>query len=371
MDQRNVELAKNLVNSSVSAKSGDKVLIECRGVDGIELLNCCIKEVYKIGAFPYFNVIPESVERNIQLSVSEEHASNLAKYDSARMDDMDCYIGIRSTSNSTEFSDVSSENMQIYSKNYSSPVHSQRRVPNTRWVVLRYPNASMAQFANTSIESFENYYYDVCLVDYKKMGVAMQPLIDLMNKTDKVRVTGKDTDITFSIKDIPAVACAGELNIPDGEIYTAPVKDSVNGVISYNVPSLYQGFTYENVKLVFENGKIVEATANNSEKINMVFDTDEGARFIGEFAIGVNPFILEPMKDTLFDEKIAGSIHFTPGNCYDTAYNGNKSAIHWDLVMIQREEYGGGEIYFDDVLVRKDGRFVLPELDCLNPENLK
>lgn len=203
------------------------------------------------------------------------------------------------------------------------------------------------------------------------MSKAMEKLVALMNRTDKVRLTAKNTDITFSIKDIPAIKCAGEMNIPDGEVYTAPVKDSINGTISYNTPSLKDGFTYENIKLTFKDGKIIDATANDTEKINSIFDMDEGARYVGEFAIGVNPFILEPMKDTLFDEKIAGSIHFTPGCCYDDAYNGNQSALHWDLVLIQRPEYGGGEIYFDDVLIRKDGLFVLDELKCLNPENLK
>jgi aminopeptidase len=186
-----------------------------------------------------------------------------------------------------------------------------------------------------------------------------------------VRLAAGGSDRTFSIKDIPAIKCAGKMNSPDGEVFTAPVRDSVNGVITYNTPSLYQGYTYENICLHFENGKIVEATANNTEKINKVFDTDAGARYVGEFAIGVNPFILTPMKDILFDEKIMGSIHFTPGRCYDEAPNGNSSAIHWDLVLIQTPEYGGGEIWFDDVLIRKDGRFVLPELEPLNPENLK
>ena len=160
-------------------------------------------------------------------------------------------------------------------------------------------------------------------------------------------------------------------NIPDGEVYTAPVKDSINGTLTYNTPAVFQGFTFENISFRFENGKIVEATANDTERINEVLNTDEGARYIGEFAIGVNPYILKPMKDTLFDEKIMGSFHFTPGNCYEEeAPNGNSSAIHWDLVCIQTPEYGGGEIYFDDVLIRKDGRFVVKELECLNPENL-
>lgn len=260
--------------------------------------------------------------------------------------------------------------MNLYEKLYSTPVHHGIRVPKTRWVVLRYPNESMAQLSGTSTEAFEDFYFQVCNLDYSKMGRAMKSLVELMNRTDQVRVTGEGTDLTFSIKGIPAIACDGQLNIPDGEVYTAPVRDSVQGVITYNAPSLYQGCTFENVRLEFENGKIVKATANHTERLNEIFDTDEGARYIGEFAIGVNPYILKPMKDILFDEKIMGSIHFTPGNCYDDAYNGNSSAIHWDLVMIQREEYGGGEIYFDGRLIRKNGRFVIPELECLNPENL-
>ena len=237
-------------------------------------------------------------------------------------------------------------------------------------MILRYPNSAMAQLSNMSTEAFEDFYYKVCNLDYSKMGTAMENLVAAMEKTDRVRLVAKGTDISFSIKDIPAIPCAGDMNIPDGEVFTAPVRDSINGVISYNTPSLYQGFTYENISFTFEKGKIIKAVANNTEKINQVLDSDEGARYVGEFAIGVNPYVLNPMKDTLFDEKICGSIHFTPGACYDEAPNGNRSVIHWDLVLIQRPEYGGGEMYFDDILVRKDGRFVTPELECLNPENL-
>ena len=144
---------------------------------------------------------------------------------------------------------------------------------------------------------------------------------------------------------------------------------SIFKILSINCQT--PGFTYENIKFEIENGKIVKATANDNEKINHLLDTDAGSRYFGEFAIGVNPYVSTPMKDTLFDEKIDGSFHLTPGACYEDCSNGNHSALHWDLVMIQRPEYGGGEIWFDDVLVRKDGRFVLPELFCLNPENLK
>lgn len=286
-----------------------------------------------------------------------------------QMKGMDAYIAVRASDNTSELSDVPSDKLNLYSK-MLRPVIDER-VDHTKWVIMRYPNNSMAQLSNMSLEAFENFYYDVCTLDYAKMSEAMDPLVDLMNRTDKVRIVSPGTDLTFSIKGIPAIKCAGECNIPDGEVYTAPVKNSVNGVISYNTVSLEQGFTYDNIVFRIEDGKIVEAHSNDDVRINALLDTDEGARYFGEFAIGVNPYVLHPMKDTLFDEKICGSIHFTPGASYEDAPNGNKSAVHWDLVLIQREDYGGGEIWFDDVLIRKDGIFVLPELKGLNPENLK
>ena len=269
-------------------------------------------------------------------------------------------------------SSVKMENNKIYEKFYLDPVHMKERVKNTKWVVMNYPTAAMAQKASMSTDEFEDFYFKVCNLDYSKMSKAMDNLVKLMNKTDKVRIVGKGTDLTFSIKDIPAIKCAGEMNIPDGEVFTAPVKNSVNGVLSYNTPSAYSdGFTYENIRFEFKNGKIVDASCNDTKRINKVLDTDAGARYIGEFAIGVNPYITEPMKDILFDEKIMGSFHFTPGACYDEAPNGNSSQIHWDLVCIQTKKYGGGEIYFDDKLIRKDGVFVIDSLKCLNPNNLK
>lgn len=371
MDSRITQLAERLVTYSCKVKENEKVLIQVFGNDAKDLVRAIVKEVYKAKAFPFVRFVNQQLQREILLGCSEEQLKIMAEVDSLEMSQMDCYIGIRGAENVSELSDVPSEKMTLYEKFYSTPVHHEIRVPKTRWVVLRYPNSAMAQLSNMSTEAFEDFYFQVCNLDYSKMNEAMKSLVEYMNRTDKVRLVAPGTDLTFSIKDIPAIPCAGELNIPDGEVFTAPVKDSVNGVITYNAPSLYQGFTFENVRLEFENGKIVKATANDTERINEVFDTDEGARYVGEFAIGVNPFILHPMKDILFDEKIMGSIHFTPGNCYDEAPNGNESAVHWDLVLIQTPEYGGGEIYFDDVLVRKDGLFVVPELECLNPENLK
>ena len=370
VDPRVKKLARNLIHYSCDLQKGEKVLIEAVGLE-TPLVKELIREAYKAGAVPLVTIKDSELNRALLMKCTVEQLEMMARYEAARMSDVDAYIGIRASSNNSELSDVPTEKMNLYMKYVWEKVHGQIRVPKTKWVVLRYPNPSMAQLAGMSTEAFTDHYFNVCNLDYSKMSRAMDPLVELMNKTDRVRIVGKGTDLFFSIAGLKAIKCDGKLNIPDGEIYTAPVKDSVNGVIAFNTPSQYHGFTFRDVKLEFSKGKIVKAEANDPERINRILDTDEGARYVGEFAIGVNPYITRAMNDTLFDEKIAGSFHFTPGSCYENCDNGNKSAVHWDLVCIQTPEYGGGEIYFDDILVRKDGLFVLPELEALNPENLK
>lgn len=369
MDNRIKKLADVLVHYSCNIQKGERVLISYDGETAKPLVKQIIKEVYACGGYPYTEIKDSSITREILLGCNEEQLEFMNECQLHQMKGMQAYIGVRAADNASELADVPSSQQSLYNR-VLRPVLRQR-VDHSKWVVLRYPNSSMAQLANTSLENFENFFFDVCTLDYGKMDKAMDALKDLMDRTDKVRLVGPGTDLTFSIKGIGSVKCSGERNIPDGEIYSAPVKDSMNGIISYNTPSEEEGFTFENIVFEVKDGKIVKATANNTERINQLLDTDEGARYFGEFAIGVNPYILHPMKDTLFDEKIAGSFHLTPGCAYEDANNGNVSAVHWDLVMIQRPEYGGGEMYFDDVLVRKDGLFVLPELEILNPENLK
>lgn len=369
LDKRITALAENLVHYSIKAGKGDKVLVEAFDIDS-PLVTEIIKEVRSVGAYAFVEMYDGKVQRQLLMNADEEYCKLLTKYNRVRMEDMDCYIGIRGAYNSFESSDVPAEIMDMYSRLYSHPIHHELRVCKTRWVVLRYPNESMSQLAGMSTEKFEDFYFNVCNLDYSKMEKAMTPLVELMNKTDKVRIVAKDTDLTFSIKGIGAIKCSGYCNIPDGEVYSAPVKNSVNGVITYNAPSIENSIKFENVRLEFKDGKIIKATSNYTDACNKIFDTDEGARYVGEFAIGVNPYVTQPMGDILFDEKISGSIHFTPGCSYDDADNGNRSAVHWDLVLIQTPEYGGGQIYFDDVLIRDNGRFVLKELEGLNPENL-
>ena len=369
-DPRIQKLAANLVGYSVNVQPGENVLVEMIGSER-DLIKAVVEEVGKAGGRAFVQLTDRTVLRSMLKYATREGLEAWAEIDLNRMKQMDCYIGIRAGENVNDLADVPEENMKLYNSLYSHPVHSEQRVKHTKWVVLRYPNASMAQLANTTTEAFEDFYFEVCNLDYAKMDKAQDALADLMRRTDKVRIAGPGTDLTFSIKGIGAEKCSGQKNIPDGEVYSAPVRDSVNGTISYNAATLYNGVTFENVKFTFENGKIIEASSNDTVRLNEILDSDDGARHIGEFAIGFNPYILHPMKDILFDEKIAGSLHFTPGQAYDVTDNGNRSSIHWDLVLIQRPEYGGGEIYFDDVLIRKDGIFVVKELEGLNPENLK
>lgn len=357
-DKRNERLATQLVDYSLAIQPGETLYLEVKGKETLELGKQVLRIATLRGAAVFWYYSDESLLRHWIANASESQMSRQADLHLHLMQKADCYIGLRGSDNPFDLADLPAARMEQHNKLFYKPVHLEERVKRTRWVVLRYPNNAMAQLAQTSTEAFEDFYFDVCCADYAKMSKAQDKLFAMMTAADKVQIKSPGTDLTFSLKGINCVKCDGKRNIPDGEVYTAPVRDSINGTIRYNTPSLYQGVVYNDITFTFENGKIVKASADaNQDKLEKILNTDEGARYIGEFAIGVNPFILHPMKDTLFDEKIAGSFHFTPGQCYDEAYNGNQSAIHWDLVLIQRPEYGGGEIWFDGKLIRKDGVF--------------
>jgi len=372
-DKRNSILAVQLLDYSVRLQAGQILYLETKGKETLELAKEIIRLATQRGATPFWFYNDESLLRHFVINADEEQMKTMAALHLPLMQKAEAYIGVRGSDNAFDMADVPREKIDQFNKLFYRPVHLEERVKRTKWVVLRYPNNAMAQLAQTSQEAFEDFYYRVCCADYAKMSKAMDKLFALMDLTDKVHIKAPGTDLTFSIKNIPPVKCDGHRNIPDGEVYTAPVRGSVNGVITYNTPSLYQGTVYTGISFTFKDGKIVKATADALEdKLNKILNTDEGARYVGEFAIGVNPFIREPMKDTLFDEKIAGSFHFTPGQCYDEAPNGNSSSIHWDLVQIQRPEYGGGEIWFDGKLIRKDGVFTDPEMERdFSAESLK
>jgi aminopeptidase len=366
-DPRITRLAEVLIDHSCRLQSGEKVLIEAFDLPDAVLVCRLVELATKRGAIPVVSWKNNSVLRSMYQNATPENMQFLGDLEAHRMGQVDAYIGVRGTANSNEFSDVPADKMDLYQRHWWKPTHIEVRVPKTRWVVLRYPTASMAQAANMSTAAFEDFYFDVCTADYAAMAKTMEPLKDRMLATDRIKIISPGTDLEFSIKDIPVVPCAGDCNIPDGEVFTAPVRDSVNGTITFNTQSRYQGTVFDGIHFEFKDGKIIHATCNNEpEKLNAILDSDEGARYIGEWSFGCNNQVKHPMLDTLFDEKIGGSFHFTPGNAYDEADNGNRSQVHWDLVLIQTPEYGGGEIYFDGELIRKDGRFLPDELQGLN-----
>ena len=370
LDPRVDQLAKMLIRYSCAVKKGEKILIEAIDVPN-EFVAALVRHTADVGGYPLVMLKSNAVSRALLQAGQKEQWETIAKIEKLQMSSVDCYIGARGSPNVSELSDVSTENQKLYESTVWKKVHRDIRIKKTRWCVLRWPHPSMAQMAEMSTEAFEDFYFNVCTLDYARMSKAMQPLKKRMEKTDAVRLLGPvDTDLSFSIKGIPAICCDGRVNIPDGEVFTAPVRDSVNGLIRFNCPTIYRGVTHTDVRLVFKAGKIVEASSSDTKHLNSILDTDPGARYVGEFAIGFNPHCNKPMKDILFDEKIAGSIHFTPGACYDEASNGNQSAIHWDLVMRQTPEVGGGEVWFDGKLIRKNGLFVAKDLLGLNPKNL-
>ncbi len=366
-DPRYTKLAKLLIGYSTALKKGEVCLLDMIDVPD-EFAVALMREVRAVGGIPLIEVRHTRISREITRGTDAKHAALVRDVEMSRMKKVQAYIAVRGSANASESSDVDAGLLAMYSKTLRPVLN--HRVNKTKWVVLRWPSPSMAQGAGMSTEAFENLYFDVCTMDYVKMAKAMIPLEKRMNKADRVHIKAPGTDLTFSIKGIGAKKCEGTRNIPDGEVFSCPVKKSVNGVISYNTPTIYSGTKFENVRLEFKDGKIIKATANNTKRLNEILDTDPGARYIGEFALGFNPHIQNPMCDILFDEKISGSLHFTPGQAYETCDNGNRSAVHWDMVLIQRPEWGGGEVWFDDEMIRKDGKFLPKDLRLLNPENL-
>ncbi|HEY5079117.1 MAG TPA: aminopeptidase [Opitutaceae bacterium] len=367
IDPRFTQLAEGLTGFSTALKKGERVLIDAYDVPDAMVI-ALIRAARERGALPYAQIHRARISREMALGAEAAQYEILSQIELGRMRQMNAYIALRGSDNIFEAADVPSSRVQLVSRLMKAVVD--HRVNRTKWVVLRWPTSAMAQQALMSTEAFEDFYFKVCTLDYARMRPGMKALAELMRRTDKVHLKGPGTDLRFSIKGIGAKECGGQYNIPDGEVFSCPVRESVEGVVQYNAPSVYLGSSFDGIRLAFRKGRIVEATSNNSARLNEILDSDAGARYIGEFAIGFNPHIMEPMRDILFDEKIAGSFHFTPGQAYEDCGNGNKSQVHWDMVCIQRPEYGGGEIWFDGKLIRKDGVFVPKALHKLNREYL-
>lgn len=358
-------LADTIVNYSLNIKENDKVLITTSSLDTRDLIMSLIEKIKSKRAVCKVEINDPVIASFLNSSITENRIKLIKDTLNFNVSNYDAFINIKYNENDYENKLIDKESLKKLRE--KTKKENDIKINKRRWVLLNYPSKLDAHKAHMTTNEYRDFTLDVMNVDYEKMATDLKALKDLMDKTDKVKIIGPNTDISFSIKNIKSVICAGEKNIPDGEVYTAPIKNSVNGTITYNTPSPYDGNIYTNVSLTFKDGKIIKATCNeNNERLNEIFSTDEGSRYVGEFSLGVNPKINHPIGDILYDEKIFGSLHFTPGRCYKDADNKNISGIHWDLVLIQTKEYGGGSIYFDDVLIRKDGIFVIDELKHLN-----
>jgi len=371
-DERIDRLAELLITYSLKLKKGD--LFEINGsLPAKPLIKALQQKAHAIGAVPFVKLTDDEISRLFFGFIDSEHleAAKPAidaqlEWETKYWDHLTAHVDIGVDENDAELSAVDTRAMTYY-RDLRRELRD-RIIDERRWVYLHWPTMADAQKAGMCYDDFFDFFLSAALVDYVQMGRDMRPLVELMEKTDMVHILGPGTDLTFSIKDIPVVPCNGELNIPDGEVYTAPVRDSANGTVQYNTPAMRYGKRFDNPRLVFRNGHIDEASCDGDVAgFNEMLNADEGARYLGEFAIGVNNAVTKSIGNTLYDEKIGGSFHLTPGCAYADAFNGNKSQLHLDIVCIQTKAFGGGEIWFDGKLIRKDGVFLLDSLKGLNP----
>lgn len=365
MDNRLKQLAKNIVDYSLEMQSGETLLLTAVGEVQFELASAIMEycQEKNIGVISECLTVKEYDAR--WEGIDRLRLDEIINREKQWYADSDATCILKTTEN---FRPLNNEESKLFAE-YMNVIHIGIRIKR-RWCLTGVPSSVSAKVLNLPHDQLYDFYLNASSIDYNALSLAQDQLVSFIKKTDKVHILSKGTDLTFSIKGLPPIKCMGKRNIPDGEVYTAPVKNSINGCITYNVPSQHNGILHENIRLEFKNGKIINASSSHTKELNEVFDIDEGARYVGEFAFGLNPLVTMPCNDVLYDEKISGSIHLTPGGCYERCNNGNHSSLHWDLVQIQTPEYGGGEIWFDDVLIRKDGLFVPKALQCLNPDQL-
>lgn len=357
-------IAKTIITHSLELKKGDYLYITVKGTSQQELGKEIEKVAHEMGIRTSYYFRTTAQQKDFYENCTEEELDDFIEKESKIMRECDgvALLGENVSSN------LSAEARKKADR-YFLEVHEKIRLKK-KWLLTGAPCMEECNGDENLYNEMMETFISSCSIDYEKMSKAQDALVKRLSKADKVRIIAKDTDLSFSIKGLPPVKCIGDRNLPDGEVFTAPVKDSVNGFITYNLPSKRNGFTHNNIRLDFKNGKIINCCSDHTKELIEAFETDEGARYVGEFSFGINPLVNKCFNNILYDEKISGSIHFTPGAAYDECFNGNKSAIHWDLVQSHTPEFGGGEIWLDDELIRKDGRFVVEDLVCLNPENL-
>jgi aminopeptidase len=362
-DPRIRKLAGIIVNYSTAVKKGDVVLISAVGEECVPL----VKEVHRLcllrrAAHVEISFSFPEITKDLYRFGTREQLSRFPRHKLDFLKKVDVSIGIGAVQNSKVYAG-SDQELQLLHEKTLRPLLD-RRVNHTRWVVCRYPTHGAAQSAGMSLEEYEDFTFRACNLDWARESRKQEPLRRLLERADRVQVEAPGTDLSFSLKGLPGVKADGQRNLPDGEVFSAPVRRSVEGIITFNCPTTYDGRTFESIVLEFSRGKAVKATCRSKEKaLNRILDIDPGARYVGEFSFGTNRRIRAPVGSTLFDEKMFGSIHLALGNAYRRCFNGNRSAIHWDIVTRLGR---AGRVVIDGKTVFAKGRFTLPSLAPLN-----
>lgn len=352
-DPRVTKLASILVHHSVRVKKGELIVINSSS-EAAPLALECYKLILKAGGIPSVNF---SMPRfaYTYYKYAKPHQLNcfpkVAKFEAENLKGM---INIGAPFNTKEFSNIDPKKI-VLRRRVTNPISE--IILNKKWVGCDYPTNALAQDADMSLEEFEDFLFNATNIDWNKESKKQDKIKAVLDKGKRVRILADDTDLTFSIKGRTAIKCYGEHNMPDGEVFLAPVEKTTEGFIHYSFPVIYNGREVSGVTLKFKKGKVVDAKALKNEKfLKAMINTDKGSKYLGEFGIGMNPNITKFIKNILFDEKILGSVHLALGRAYKEGGGVNQSALHWDMIKDLRN---GGRVYIDDKLMHKNGRWLV------------
>jgi len=354
MDPRYQKLAKILINYSTKTKKGDRVLIHMKEPEAFPLVKEIYKEAILKGAFceVYFSSVHFAYDR-LKFG-NEKQVQYYPKVDDFSIDWADVWLGIRAVKNPYELKEIDPKRLAQTQRIYGKL--AQKRIKKCRWCLCWVPTEALAQKAQMSWDETIDFFFSAVLRDWQKEREKYKKIQKVFQKGERVRILGKDTDISFSTKGRKYVLSDGTHNMPGGEVFTAPVENSVEGKIYFDIPSAWAGQVVRDIYLEFKKGKVVKATAKEGEELlKRNLEIDKGAKYIGEFGIGTNFGIKRAVLDILFDEKIGGTIHLALGNSYEECKGKNKSSLHWDLIKDLRKE---GKMFVDGKLVFKNGKFL-------------
>jgi aminopeptidase len=367
MDPRISRWAKTLVNYCLEVKPGESIQITATPI-AVPLIAEVYREVLQAGGYPVPVIRLPQLTESLLREGNDEQLSWINPADRVLTEQIDCFLHIASETNTRQLAGVDPARQSFFGRAQRELFRLRRdRLNEARWCLTLYPTEAYAQDADMSLPDFAEFVYDACFLNsedpaarWRELGACQQFYVDWLADKKHVHIIGPDTDLRLSIAGRIFRNSDGKRNFPSGEFFTGPVEDSAQGHIRYTVPSNVNGRGVQDIRLRFEAGRVVEATAAQGQLyLDQMLAMDEGARFLGEFAFGNNFGIQRPTRNILFDEKIGGTVHLALGNSYPETGGKNVSSLHWDMVCDLRPEAGGGEVYVDDILVLQDGRLVL------------